>query len=71
MSVYREVLGSDVVSDGMYIELRNAADEVAATVFLSDIDGRYEITRGPADAPEEVVRAFIDRAKAVLAARNK
>jgi len=66
---YREVLGSDVPSDGMYLELRNSADEVVACVFRSDATGTFTVHLGPSAAPEQVVDEFVLRAKASLTQR--
>lgn len=66
---YREVLGSDVINDGMYIELHDASEQVVACVFRSDSTGEFEVHIGYADAPEDVVSSFVQRAKDQLNAR--
>jgi hypothetical protein len=60
---YRDVLGSDVPNDGMYLELRDGSDSVAACVFRSDATGVFEVHIGPAVAPPAVIDAFVERAK--------
>ena len=66
---YREVLGSDVPNDGMYIELRNSSEQVVACVFRSDVTGAFEVHVGPATAPVSVTTEFIARAKLNLSER--
>jgi hypothetical protein len=67
--MYRDVLGSDVINDGMYVELRDTNDAVVATVFRSDMTGQYEVHFDPAYAPREVIDRFVQRAKEALASR--
>jgi hypothetical protein len=67
--MYRDVLGSDVINDGMYVELRDSSGVVVATVFRSDVTGQYEVHFDPADAPREVIDHFVQRAKETLASR--
>lgn len=69
MSGYREVFGSDVPNDGVYLELRNPNGEIVACVFRSDTDGHFEVHEGPANAPAEIISAFVTRAKLALEAR--
>ncbi len=66
---HREILGSDVVNDGMYIELQDASEQVIACVFRSDATGEFEISVGTADAHSEEISSFIQRAKDRLNAR--
>ncbi len=68
---YREVLGSDVVNDGMYLELRNDEENVVAIVFRSDGSGEFEVHVGSIAAPPEVIDEFVKRAKSYLEERAK
>jgi hypothetical protein len=70
MTDYRDVLGSDVPNDGMYLELRDGSDGVAACVFRSDATGEFEVHVGPAVAPPGVIEAFVERATKQLLART-
>lgn len=63
---YRDVLGSDVLNDGMYIELRNSKEQVVACVFRSDATGIFEVHLGPSQAPSSIVDTFVQRAKRAL-----
>lgn len=67
---FRDVLGSDVPSDGTYLELRDRSDHVVASVFRSDATGELEVQFGPAEAPSRVLEAFVERAKKRLAERT-
>lgn len=67
---YRDVLGSDVPNDGMYLELRDSSDSVVACVFRSDATGLFEVHVGPAVAPLVVIDAFVERAKKRLLERT-
>lgn len=53
----------------MYLELHDPFDNIVVTVFRSDLTGEFEVTYGPADAPTEVIAAFIKKAKSDLAAQ--
>jgi len=66
---YREVLGSDVPGEGMYVELYDPSDKVVALVFKPDCSDDFEVHLGPFPAPREIVEAFVERAKKRLAER--
>ncbi|MBF5045966.1 hypothetical protein FGE12_26375 [Aggregicoccus sp. 17bor-14] len=60
------LLGSDVVDDGMYLELADASDRVAGAsllVFRSDADGRMTFSGRCKDLPLEAVEWFLAEAK--------
>jgi hypothetical protein len=61
---YEVIMGSDVIRDGMFLELRDLlADEPAAEVFFSDMDGSFAITRFRADVPPEIEAWLQDEAR--------
>jgi hypothetical protein len=61
---YEVIMGSDVIRDGMFLELRDLlANEPAVEVFFSDLDGSYAITRFRADVPPEVEAWLQDEAR--------
>jgi hypothetical protein len=66
---YREVLGGDVVNDGMYLELHDPEDRVVAVVFRSDA-GEFEIHLASEGTPSDVIERFVQRAKRTLTDRN-
>ena len=66
---YTQHLGSDVPNNGMYLELRDEAGEIVASVFRSDSSGAFEVSKG-SDTPKGVFDAFVKRAKEALARRS-
>jgi hypothetical protein len=64
---YRTVRGSDVLRDGMYLELidEGTGDEVAE-VFYSDATHEMTISVFRPALPVRVVESIIERAKQVL-----
>jgi hypothetical protein len=57
---YETVLASDIVRDGMWLELydRQSSGELALTAFYSDLDGSFEFGRHQSDVPPEVEEWF-------------
>jgi hypothetical protein len=60
---YRDVLGSDVINDGMYLELRDSSDTAVACVFRSDVSGEFEVHLGTNPVAPQILASFIERAK--------
>ena len=52
---YEVIMGSDIVRDGMFLELWDRpSSELAVEVFFSDTDGSFATTRYRNDLPPEV-----------------
>ncbi len=64
---YRTLVGSDVVHDGMYLEVSDGAGYVI-TVFRSDVNGAMTLSTGRSDIPVEVVEWAIGEARRRLRA---
>ena len=68
---YAYVMGSDLVRDGMYLELDVADASIEkgsplAEVFYSDVDGSMTFTSWAPDLPLEVVEWLIQEARTRL-----
>ena len=64
---YQTVLGSDVINDGMYLELRELAggddEEVLLCAYWSDTDGRFAFHCYRQELPFVLVETFIQEAR--------
>jgi hypothetical protein len=61
---YEIKMGSDLVRDGMFLELSDVATgEVAIEVFFSDVDGSYVTTRYRNDVPLDVAAWLQEEAR--------
>ena len=67
---YKTVRGSDVIRDGLYLELtQESSGDVVAEIFYADGENRMSISLYRSDMPLEVVEAFIAKAKVDLPIR--
>lgn len=69
---YEVLLGSDVVDDGMYLELAEPADRASGAsllVFRSDADGQMTFSARCKDVPLAAVEWFLAEAKRLLTDR--
>lgn len=66
---YRYVRGSDVVRDGMYLELIDdeiQPQEPLASIFYSDVTQNFTLDYFDPSVPREVLEEFVDRAIKLL-----
>jgi len=67
---YKEVLGSDVPNNGMYLELQDPSGKSITTVFRSDDTGKFEVHIDNKSAPQDLIESFVSSAKVKLQKRG-
>jgi hypothetical protein len=61
---FEVIMGSDIVRDGMFLELRDRlSGELAVEVFFSDVDGSFATTHYRANVPPDVVGWLQEQAR--------
>jgi hypothetical protein len=60
---YEMTLGSDVVNDGMYLQMADSSGEVILEAFYSDAGGGFTLHCRRGELPYEVVEHFIAEAR--------
>ena len=64
--IYYCLLGSDVIRDGMYLELSESSGEEILEIFYSDQTGFMTLTALKENIPVEAVEWLIEQAKTKL-----
>ncbi len=60
---YEMTFGSDVINDGMYLELRENYSDVLLFAFWSDADSEFTFSAYQSDLPFDLVELFIQEAR--------
>lgn len=63
---YKSIRGSDVIRDGMFLEVSTLDDQIVLEIFYSDQTGKMSLTLYQEDVPLEAIEAFIPYAKWAL-----
>lgn len=66
---YHFILASDIVRDGMYLEVNKANTNPSihvAEVFYSDVDHHFYLTTFIDNVPMELIEVLIEKAKKTL-----
>jgi hypothetical protein len=65
------MVGSDLVRDGMFMEMLDASEACAAEVFYSDVTGKMVVTLIQRGLPIEAVEELLSRARRQLPPRQE
>ena len=63
---YQFLMGSDIVRDGMFMEMLDANGVCVAEVFYSDVTGKMVVTLDQNELPIEAVQELLSRARLKL-----
>jgi hypothetical protein len=64
--VYETVMGSDLINDGMFLELNDLTDgghETILYAFFSDIDSKFTFWAYKNELPFDLVETFVSEAR--------